>query len=252
MSRKVFDPFAVKLPTPKAEDRILFACGQRQGAKETQEDAMTHFNDEFFAIADGVGSLPHANVAAGLAVDTAVWAYKVVRTRPFYWGEKPDLIKRIFRTTNLTLWQKRRDAGFEDGLAAAMLVLMVLPTHFWIGSAGNCASYLYREGLIDELTVMDVDSEGMLTKAAGFARPQLLPRAAAGRFLPGDCILIATDGVAGYVSEDEMRLVFEQTGAAQDTMDAALNTLLSFAEKNGSADNMTAYIIKRVAGTIEP
>ena len=150
------DDFFVKPPPSKPKDVTLFA-GKN----------FTHFNDECFIIADGYPGLPHAQEAEKLTAETALWAYNMVRQRPFYWGEKLKFLKRIFRSTNLTLWQKRRDPGFDAGLASALMVLIVIEDYFWLGSAGNCNSFLFRDGLIDVLTKRDVDSEGMLTKAVG-------------------------------------------------------------------------------------
>lgn len=240
------DPFFAPPPAKRPEDSILFSGGQRTGERKTQEDALAHFNDECFSVADGVGSLPHAGLAATLTVNTAIWAYKVVRTRPFYWGEKLELLKRIFRSTNLTLWQKRREKGFEQGLAAALAVVIIGPDNFWVGSAGNCSCFLYRESLIDELTAPDIDEEGMITKAVGFARKQLIPSRRSEKLLHDDVILLTTDGVANFVSEDEMRSVFEKTGRSTESMSGAVHNLLDIAEQNGSDDNMAAWLIKRI------
>ncbi|OGG34960.1 hypothetical protein A2363_01935 [Candidatus Gottesmanbacteria bacterium RIFOXYB1_FULL_47_11] len=240
------DPFFAPPPAKRPEDVTLFAGGQHTGERTIQEDALAHLNDECFVVADGVGSLPHASLAATLTANTAIWAYKVVRTRPFYWGEKLELLKRIFRSTNLTLWQKRREKGFEQGLAAALALVIIGPDNFWVGSSGNCSCFLYRESLIDELITPDIDGEGMLTKAVGFARKQLIPMRRSEKFLHDDVILLCTDGVANYVTEDQMRSVFEQTGRSADSMSVALNNLLTIARQNGSDDNMAAWLIKRI------
>ena len=125
------DDFFVKPKPGKPKDVILFAGS-----------GFTHFADECFIITDGVASLPHAKEAEELTAQTALWAYKVVRQRPFYWKEKLPFLKRIFRSTNLRLWQKRRDPGFDEGLASALMVLIVIEDYFWLGSAGNCNSFL--------------------------------------------------------------------------------------------------------------
>lgn len=241
---KIFDPYAK--PPKKPQAALLFADGQLQGQKQIQEDAVAHFGDECFVIADGVGSLPHADVAARLACETAVWAYKHVRQRPYYWSEKPKFLQRIFRTTNLTLWQKQRDRGFTDGLATALAVLLVGPKNFWVGSAGNCSALLYREGLIDLLTREDIDQDGNLTKALGFKRLGLVPSIHSEQLLPGDTILLATDGVVNFVDEDEMRKIFETIGETVQSMSDAVIRLLQTAEKNGSDDNMSAVLVKQI------
>ena len=229
------DDFFVKPPPEKPTSVILFA------GKD-----FVHSNDECFIIADGVQSLQHAKVAEQLTSETALWAYNMIRQRPFYWKEKLPFLKRIFRSTNLTLWQKRRDPGFDAGLASALMVLIVIEDYFWLGSAGNCNSFLFRDGLIDVLTARDVDSEGMLTKAVGFARHQLIPAMHSEKLLENDIILLATDSVANFVSEEDMRAVFEEVGITTESVQSALNKLVEIAKAAGSRDSMSVCMVKRI------
>jgi serine/threonine protein phosphatase PrpC len=229
------DDFFVKPPRGKPKSVILFA-GQR----------FAHFNDECFIITDGVPGLPHSREAENLTEETALWAYKVVRQRPFYWKEKLPFLKRIFRSTNLTLWQKRRDPGFDAGLASALMVLIVIEDYFWLGSAGNCNSFLYRDGLIDILTRRDVDDEGMITKAVGFARKQLIPTMHSEKLPENDIILLATDSIANFVSEDEMRGVFENAGTTNGSLATAADKLIAIAKAAGSRDAMAVCMVKRI------
>lgn len=229
------DDLFVKPPQGKPKDVILFA------GKD-----FVHSNDECFVIADGVPALPHAKKAEQLTRETALWAYNVVRQRPFYWREKLGLLKRIFRSTNLTLWQKRRDPGYDAGLAAALMVLIVIGDYFWFGSAGNCNSFLFRDGLIDILTPRDVDNEGMLTKAVGFARHQLIPAMHSEKLLENDMILLATDSIANFVSEDEMRGILEEVGETRESLAIAVDKLIETAKAAGGRDSMSACMIKRI------
>ena len=228
------DLFVKPLPE-KPKDVILYA-GQ----------GFVHSNDECFIIADGYPGLPHAKEAEQLTRETALWAYNVVRQRPFYWREKLGLLKRIFRSTNLTLWQKRRDPGFDAGLASALTVLIAIGDYFWLGSAGNCNSFLFRDGLIDVLTRRDVDDEGMLTKAIGFARHQLIPAMHSEKLLENDMILLATDSIANFVSEDEMRGILEEVGETRESLAIAVDKLIETAKATGGRDSMSACMIKRI------
>lgn len=241
---KQFDPFHAAPEKPK--HLILYSGASRQGIRLIQEDAQQNFNDECFVIADGIGSLPNADIAAQLTSDTAIWAYKVVRQRPYYWDEKQRFLERIFRTTNLTLWQKRRETGFSEGLAAALLVLLTREDYYWLGQAGNCTGYLYRDGLIDVLTHEDIDDEGHITKAVGFGRARLMPKISTGKLLVGDTLLLCTDGVSNFVSEEEMRSIFEGVGETQSSIDASVARILDTATANGSDDNMSVYIVKHI------
>lgn len=229
------DDFFVKPKPEKPKNVILFAGTN-----------VHHFADECFIITDGVASLPHAKEAEELTAETALWAYKAIRQSPFYWKEKLPFLKRIFRSTNLRLWQKRRDPGYDAGLASALMVLIVIDNYFWLGSAGNCNSFLFRDGLIDVLTKRDVDDERMITKAVGFARKQLIPTMHSEKLLENDIILLATDSIADFVSEEEMRGVFEHAGATNESLQIAIDKLTEIAKTAGSRDTISLCMIKRI------
>lgn len=229
------DDFFVKPRPGKPKDVILFAG-----------KGFTHFTDECFIITDGFPGLPHAKEAAALTAETALWAYKVVRQRPYYWKEKLHFLKRIFRSTNLRLWQKRRDRGYEEGLASALMALFVIDDYFWLGSAGNCNSFLFRDGLIDVLTKRDVDDEGMLTKAVGFARKQLIPTIHSEKLLENDIILLSTDSMTDFVTEDQMRGVFEKVGSTNESLQTAVDTLTDIAVAGGSRGVISLCMVKRI------
>jgi len=232
-----------KLTTTKG---MIFAWGQRTGGRTKQEDVFRNFSDECFAVADGVGGWPHGEVAARLASETALWGYREIRKRRCYWLDKKLLLRRIFRSTNLTLWQKRREKGFEEGLITTLVVAILSERTFWVGSVGDSLAYLYRETLIDQLTKPEVDESGHLTNAIGLVRYGLTVQIVSERFLPGDILLIATDGVTNYLEEEQLRSTLDNCGYAKSDLQEAVKQLLDQAEANGSADNLTVCLIKRL------
>jgi len=170
----------------------------------------------------------------------------MVRQRPFYWKEKLPFLKRIFRSTNLRLWQKRRDPGYEEGLASALMVCIVIKNYYWLGSAGNINSFLFRDGLIDVLTKRDVEGELTITKAVGFSRKQLIPSMHSEKLLEGDILIMATDSVMDFVKEDELRIACEKIGTTKQDIKEAVDTIIATAKKNGSRDTMSMCIIKHI------
>lgn len=238
------DPIAEALTESK--DLILSACVQYQGTRDTQEDAYASFSDECYAIADGVGGMPHGEVASALSVETAVWAYRHVRTRPFYWDDRKLFMKRIFRTVNMRIWQKRREEGFEDGLATTLAVVMIGQRTAWVGSAGDSSVFIMREGNLVKLTHEDRDESGLLTKVLGIARLGLVPQFASVRFLYGDTLLLATDGVADVMSDRELSAILEKPAETNEDIGVLAAEIVNTAKRLGSTDNMTAYVIRRI------
>jgi len=227
------------------QSSILYTTAQRQGDKDTQEDFVDHYQDECFVVTDGYSGLPNGATASELACQTSIWGYKHIRQRPFYWADKSKLMHRIFRSTNIALWQKRREKGYENGLASTLAVVIIGAHKMWVGTVGDTGIYLFREGLIDVMTPLDMDEQGRLTNALGVRRYGLVPHQNIEKLLSGDSILIASDGVMNAISEDELRTVFEVAGETEQSLSFAIDHLLETARANGSTENMTACLIKK-------
>jgi len=243
---KIADPLALKVATPK--EAVVFAASQLQGKRQTQEDFFINFSNECFVVADGVGGMPHGEVAAKLAAQTAIWGYKLIRQRPFYWLDKRLFMRRIFRSTNITLWQKRRETGFEEGMATTLDVLIVGERNFWVGHVGDGSVWFLPAGrTISKLTTDDADAYGYLTKVLGTQRYGLVPQFVSGRLAPGDTILLATDGVTSVLQPEAMETIMEESGQSTDSLTNAVLALVKKAEREGSEDNMTAVLVKRIA-----
>lgn len=225
---------------------VIFAASQLQGTREIQEDYFVNFNDECFVVCDGVGGIPHGEVAARLAGDTASWAYRLVRQRHAYWKDRKLFLKRIFRTTNITVWHKQREEGFEDGMATTMLVCIVLDRRFYIGNVGDSSAFLVRDGTMIKLTSEDVDASGRLTKAMGTTRYGLAPSIVVGDIMLGDTMMLATDGVASKSHTPAVATLLDEAGQSASNLSDAAGEILRACQKKGVTDNMTVCLIKRI------
>lgn len=241
----ILDPLRHHYAQP-ASDTILFAASQLLGERDTQEDYFVNFNDECFVIADGVGGMGHDEVASKLAAETAAWAYKHVRMRPTYWKERKLLLKRIFRTSNIAVWQKQREDGFTDGMATTLLVLIATHQRMYIGNVGDSSAYRYRDGAVEKLTTEDEDADGRLTKVIGAHRYSLTPSMMIDDFFPNDTIALVTDGVGDFIDQTTLQSVLSRSGSTTDSLTNAVVELLRAAQLNGSRDNMTACIVKKI------
>jgi serine/threonine protein phosphatase PrpC len=241
---KFTDPIAVEMR--KINDLVVIAGSRLIGEDQTQRDYFSIFRDECVVVADGVCDTVHGDVASKLAGETALWGYKLIRQRPFYWADRRLLLRRIFRSSNLTIWQKHREKGFETNFTTTLAVVIVGGQKFWVGTAGDTRVLLYRESLIDILTPTDVDQNGVLTRALGFKRLGLVPHVVVEKMLPRDTILIATAGVIDFLDEEQLRVTFEATGDTEESIMNVVTHLLSTAQENGSNGSLTACVIKRI------
>lgn len=244
---KLADPLSVKAKEPKYA--IVFSADQSFGGRVKQEDYFAHFTDECFVVADGVSGIPHGEVASKLAAETAVWGYKHVRQRKFYWADKKLFLKRIFRSSNLSVWQKQREYGYEQGLLTTLVVAIIGAQNVWIGSVGDTGAFLYHNGEVRKLTRDEVDEKGGLTNVVGDKRLGLVPQIAVKKLYPNDCVVLATDGVTRYISEKDLVRVCEGAGNTTESVKKSVQRLLHIAQKNNSTDNMTVCMIKKIEKT---
>lgn len=242
---KVADPLGLIAKRPK--QGIIFAASQLTGSRQRQEDYFINFNDECFVLADGVGGLPHGDFAAKFAAETAIWGYKLIRQRRVYWLDKQLLLKRIFRSTNIALWQKQRETEFSSGMGSTLEVLLVGDRNFWLGHVGDSSTWFAHGETFTKLTRDDVNTKGNLTKIIGAVRYGLTPQRVHGRFVIGDAFLLVTDGVTHTVPPTTLREALEHAGETVESLSETVNSILRVAEKRGSTDNMTAVIVKRIA-----
>lgn len=225
---------------------IIFAASQLQGERETQEDYFINFNDECFVVCDGVGGMSHGKEAAQLAGDTAIWAYRFIRQRHAYWKDRKLLLKRIFRTTNITLYQKKREEGFTDGMASTMIVVIIIDRRYYIGSVGDSSVFMVRDGVLKKLTTEDVDASGRLTKVVGSSRYGMAPSVITGDMLIGDCLMLVTDGVSRVLDTVRCGKLFEQSVISATELSNTAATILHCVADNGATDNMTVCLVKRI------
>jgi hypothetical protein len=58
--------------------------------------------------------------------------------------------------------------------------------------------------------------------------------------------VVATDGVADYVTTSDLQASVLSSGTRTDQITSAVSLLLSAAVRNGSEENMTAVMVKRI------
>ena len=232
--------------TPE-KSTLIFGASQTQGSEVRQEDYFFNYNDECFVVTDGVSALPHGDVAAKLAAETAVWGYKLVRQRKFYWEDKQKLLRRIVRSVNLAVWSKRKETGFVSGLATTLLVLITGLRNFWVASVGDSSAWLLRAGKLSKLTRDDIDQNGVLTHAVGFQRLGLVAQVATDRFIDGDTLLLASDGLTERLTVRDIEKNMQCAGVTTATVVDVVTDLLETARKKGGQDNMTACLVKKIA-----
>lgn len=134
------------------DNALTWSSAFSSGKGDEHPIVLSQYRDEFFALACGDRSHPHANTAATLSAETALWGYKQIRLRNFYWQDKKKFVSRIFRSTNITLWQKKRETSYQGGVPASLIICIVGPQYIWIGNIGRTCAYVKNTTSLIQLT----------------------------------------------------------------------------------------------------
>jgi PPM family protein phosphatase len=234
-------PKASIVRQPKTGRTITSTWITDRGARISQQDVFGEEPGECFFLADGVGGLPHGDIAAKTAIDTALWAYTSSKLKPYAWKDRRLLVNRIFKSADRAIRVKAREFNGEE-LATTLLVVVVGGFKIHVGSVGDTVAYLWHNKTVQLLTKRDRQTANVLTKALGIGEDFPVPSITVLDHEPGDAFLLLTDGIADWVTEDELFEACTNTSFTSDHQ--ILEYLVKVAVDQGSLDNMTGGIIR--------
>jgi protein phosphatase len=211
--------------------------------------------DSFFAVADGMGGHQAGEVASKFALRLL----KSELDKRISSGEKADqaLVKSI-EEANRSLYEMSAKNPEWQGMGTTVTACLKQDEQILIGQVGDSRAYLLRDNAISQLTedhslVQELVRSGSITDEEAFMHPQrnILTRAIGIglvldvdlyriNILPGDQILLCTDGLTRYMRQDDLLMA---VNAAPD-LDTAVSDLMEKATQSGGADNITIILIE--------
>jgi protein phosphatase len=209
----------------------------------------------FFAVADGMGGHRAGEVASSIALQVLQRQLDQRLNR----GEKPEeaLVDSI-KAANTSIYEKSAQNPEWAGMGTTITACLKLEQEIIIGQVGDSRAYLLQGNGITRLTVdhslvQEMVKSGGITEEQAFVHPQrnVLTRAlGTGPFLEvdlyrvkvnqGDLLLLCTDGLTGYLRQDDL---FDIVSSAPD-LDTAVDRLLKKAIQSGGADNITIILVE--------
>ena len=245
------------------------------GVRQRNEDAVGHVAPAsaamvqsqgwFFCMADGMGAHAKGDVAAQLAVATALDGFRRIPKGVMH----VSLLPRLVQAANAAVY----DAGHADEKAGAgtgpgtrtssrmgstFVGCALRFDSAVISHVGDSRCYLMRGGTLTQLTHDHTMANeqvrlGILTAAdagSGEGRHVLTRSLGAELFvaadtitvniIPDDLLFLCTDGVHGYVSEDQIRYLLN---SAEDLKGTAA-ALIEAANDAGGFDNASVQLIR--------
>jgi PPM family protein phosphatase len=222
-------------------------------APATADQVRTH--GWLFAVADGVGGQDRGEVASRLAVETLQANFRESRSEEAPGG----LLQRLVQAANLKVYETAAAASPGGSSMCTTLVASLLRyDRVTIAHVGDSRCYLIRRGQATVLTqdhtlVGEQVRMGLLSheEARESEKRHLLSRSLGAnmfvnvdldehQLLPGDLLLLSSDGLHGSVTPEEIAAV---TRSFPNLSDAVHQLIALACEKDGS-DNISVQLIR--------
>lgn len=214
---------------------VIFSFATDIGkARKKNEDAFGYFQDEFFVIADGLGGLPAGEVAAQLAVETAVEVYQESRN-----------LKRAFEMANHEIYRQARENPAYFGMATTLVGAVIEGKFLTVANVGDSRAYLIQDSLINQITIDHGLGMGVVTRVLGI-NPEVKTDIFKKDMEKGDLLLLCTDGLHGVLSDEETCKILKTTGSSKKALKIKTKELIGAANTAGGLDNITVCLVKSI------
>lgn len=240
---------------------IYYAKTHRGNVRTLNEDAVYIPEDDtgFFAIlADGMGGHSAGDVASHLVVNTV----KAFLSELDPASVTEDSVKDALNDANTLIWNESRANANRKGMGSTATVAAFDGSRAYIGQVGDSRAYLYRNGLLSQITtdhsyVQVLIDKGLIKKEEAVNHPQknIITRAVgserhvevdtfAVNLQLGDVLLLCSDGLSNAVLDEQISEILSKD------LSAAAERLIQAALDNGGTDNVSAVIIAFPGGVI--
>lgn len=223
-----------------------------------------------FVVCDGMGGQAAGEVASKIAVDVLLKYFRSAEqnnsgTRSN--GGSPDspsadaeLLAAAIQLANRSIYEAGNGQDGRAGMGSTIVAALVRGHSLAIGHVGDSRIYLVRQGAIQQLTedhslVMEQVRLGYITqeqaerselqnvilRALG-AGDDVQPDVEDLLALPGDILIMASDGLTRHVHNEEILAIISEQRNLQD----ACSNLIEMAKERGGEDNITCLLLRIV------
>jgi serine/threonine protein phosphatase PrpC len=210
--------------------------------------------DEFLLlVADGMGGHPSGDLASRIAADTLIDAFATLPQ-----GDLGLALKQAYRQANEAVFTAGERDAAHAGMGTTLTTALLRGKYATIANVGDSRAYLLRGDRLTQVTrddtlVANEVAQGRITATAARQDPRRnvlthaigtqpklesrLPSIFELTLLPGDRLLLVSDGLYGVLDDRDMEkeLVGEDPSRAADT-------LVALARQRGTSDNASAVV----------
>lgn len=235
---------------------IHVGCRTAQGKRKNNEDTfVVDPSRQVFLVADGMGGQDQGERASGLAAEIIP---RVVTDRLAAHQAAGEAVRGALKEAHEAIIQEgqRQSASRRMGTTAVLAVQQ--QDQVWVAGIGDSPAFLVREGQVERLTIDHTVADalvrnGTITEDQARNSPwrnvlyrflgcaEMTEDAEVKPFTPqaGDRLILSSDGLAGYISNEDLR---QGAKAMQDPQTWA-DYLVQLALDRGSSDNVTCVVV---------
>ena len=227
-----------------------------QGKRSNNEDAfVADLRDHVFLVADGMGGQEHGELASGLAKEIIP---KVVRNSLAAHLDGTSAVRRALGEAHKAILQAGKQTASSRKMGTTAVLAIQQEDQVWVAGVGDSPAYLVRGEKVEQLTIDHTVADalvrnGTITPDQAKHSPyrnilyrflgchDMTDEADVRPFTPqaGDRLILASDGLSGYVSADDLRKGAARFADPQVWADS----LVMMALERGSSDNVTCVVV---------
>lgn len=213
-----------------------------------------------FALADGMGGHNKGEVASQLAVENIICFLKenLLQSKNIKIDYVDDVIKQAYHNVNSIIHNRSIEDAECEGMGTTLTTAIIYKDNLYVANVGDSRCYLLnQEGLekitIDHSIVEELIRAKVITEKEAKTHPRRnhITRAMGTdemvivdifkhKLERGDRILLASDGLTGFVEDEQIKLVIEK----DDSVDKLSEELINIANDISGRDNISVILIE--------
>lgn len=211
---------------------------------------------KLFLVTDGIGGQNHGKLASMMVVDSVV---KYVVRNYAVQLNREDLLKEAAVSANDSVRHFSKESPEFNGMGTTLVSMLIEDQNAYICYAGDSRCYMIRNNIISQLTIdnsyvqyllqkgaititeaQNHPQRNLITKAVGLEE-NFYPEFEKVPLLPGDILLMCTDGLTTMLSDEEIvHIILKKKRNIQN----ASRDLVKAANVKGGVDNITAILVE--------
>jgi PPM family protein phosphatase len=239
-----------------AEYVVRFGCRTAQGMRSNNEDAFVADADRHvFLVADGMGGQDQGERASEMAAEIIP---RVVHDRLAASGDAGDAVRSALHEAHHAILKAGQNQNSTRRMGTTAVLAVEQRDQVFVAGIGDSPAFLVREGRVEQLTLDHTVADalarnGTITADQARTSPwrnvlyrflgcvEMTEAAEVRPFTPeaGDRLVLASDGLAGFISHDDLREGVSRFTDPQSWADH----LVQLALDRGSRDNVTCVVV---------